>query len=47
MSESDENVQNPLNWRGQNLLGFALMEVRDVLREVCANESLALPVKSE
>lgn len=56
MSESDENVQNPLNWRGQNLLGFALMEVRDVLREVCKfeslatfklNESLALPVKSE
>lgn len=45
MSESDENVQNPLNWRGQNLLGFALMEVRDVLREVCKNESLALPVE--
>lgn len=43
MSESDENAQNPLKWRGQNLLGFALMEVRDVLREVCKNESLALP----
>jgi len=47
MSESDENAQNPLKWRGQNLLGFALMEVRDVLREVCKNESLALPVESE
>ncbi len=45
MSESDENVQNPLNWRGQNLLGFALMEVRDALREVCKNESLAQPVE--
>lgn len=39
MGESDENAQNPLKWRGQNLLGFALMEVRDVLREVCQNES--------
>lgn len=38
MAESDENVQNPLNWRGQNLLGFALMEVRDALREVCKSE---------
>ena len=45
MSESDENVQDPLRWRGQNLLGFALMEVRDVLREVCKNESL--PVEAE
>lgn len=24
---------NPQTWRGQNLLGFALMEVRDLLRE--------------
>lgn len=56
MAESDENVQNPLNWRGQNLLGFALMEVRDALREVCKseshatsklNESPALPTESE
>ena len=47
MAESDENAQNPLKWRGQNLLGFALMEVRDALREVCKNESLALPVESK
>ena len=47
MAESDENAQNPLKWRGQNLLGFALMEVRDVLREICKNESLALPVESK
>lgn len=46
MAESDENAHNPLKWRGQNLLGFALMEVRDVLREVCKNESLAMPMKT-
>ncbi len=28
----------PPPWRGKNLLGFALMEVRDELRRVCANE---------
>ena len=31
MRESDKSVNNPHNWKGQNLLGFALMEVRDVL----------------
>jgi len=31
MSENNENVHNPNLWRGQNLLGFALMEVRDQL----------------
>jgi ribA/ribD-fused uncharacterized protein len=31
---SDElNVKNPLLWRGQNLLGFALMEVRNEIKE--------------
>ncbi|MDE7030825.1 MAG: NADAR family protein [Lachnospiraceae bacterium] len=47
MAESDEAVQNPLNWRGQNLLGFALMEVRDALREICRNEHLAQPAECE
>ena len=27
----DENNQNPENWNGQNLLGFALMQVRQKL----------------
>lgn len=31
MSERDEGVTNPHNWKGTNLLGFALMEVRDEL----------------
>lgn len=32
---TQESVQskNPLNWRGQNLLGFALMMVRDILKD--------------
>lgn len=32
MLESDERATNPLLWNGENLLGFALMEVRDELR---------------
>ncbi|MDC8105985.1 NADAR family protein [Chryseobacterium sp. PTM-20240506] len=33
MLESDPEAKNPLHWRGENLLGFALMEVRDDLKE--------------
>ena len=29
----DERIQNPNEWQGENLLGFALMETRDILRE--------------
>ena len=28
MGASNENATNPARWRGQNLLGFALMDVR-------------------
>jgi ribA/ribD-fused uncharacterized protein len=31
--ESSPLVSNPYTWKGLNLLGFALMEVRDVLRD--------------
>ena len=31
MSAANEKAENPLLWRGENLLGFALMEVRDQL----------------
>lgn len=34
MSADEYGVENPLNWRGENLLGFALMQVRDELRQV-------------
>lgn len=37
MSADDEKIDNPLEWRGQNLLGFALMEVRDELNRICQN----------
>lgn len=40
MSANAPEAVNPLKWRGQNLLGFALMEVRDELRRVTKNESL-------
>ncbi len=32
MGASNEKAENPMLWRGQNLLGFALMEVRDELK---------------
>lgn len=32
MLESDPRTQDPSLWNGENLLGFALMEVRDELR---------------
>jgi ribA/ribD-fused uncharacterized protein len=31
MLESNKNIKNPNFWKGENLLGFALMEVRDEL----------------
>jgi ribA/ribD-fused uncharacterized protein len=31
LAADDERTANPLQWRGENLLGFALMEVRDRL----------------
>nr|WP_303833409.1 hypothetical protein [Snodgrassella alvi] len=33
MSEDTPNIDNPLIWRGKNLLGFALMTVRQQLKE--------------
>ncbi|WP_370950088.1 NADAR family protein [Amycolatopsis sp. cg5] len=32
LAREDKNADNPDYWRGSNLLGFALMEVRDQLR---------------
>ena len=32
MKAGDEGIENPNNWKGDNLLGYALMEVRDQLR---------------
>lgn len=32
LTEDSEHARNPREWRGENLLGFALMEVRDELK---------------
>lgn len=37
MSANDPEVSNPLSWGGENLLGFALMEVRDEIKHVYRN----------
>ncbi|PJJ10288.1 hypothetical protein CLU83_3690 [Flavobacterium sp. 1] len=34
MAGDHKDIHNPEKWRGLNLLGFALMEVRDALREI-------------
>ena len=31
LKADDESAKNPANWQGQNLLGFALMDVREML----------------
>ena len=33
MGAKNENAANPAQWRGLNLLGFALMRARDILRK--------------
>ena len=33
LGQSDTRAYNPNTWNGQNLLGFALMQVRDYIRE--------------
>ena len=38
LSASSPDARDPMKWRGKNLLGFALMEVRDELRQVTQNE---------
>lgn len=40
LDASDPDACNPFKWQGANLLGFALMEVRDELRRVTHNEEL-------
>ncbi len=40
LAASDENAQNPMKWRGQNLLDFALMRARDEIAKVYKNVHL-------
>ena len=39
MGKANPNAQCPSNWRGTNLLGFALTEVRDLLAEKAPSEN--------
>ena len=32
LAQDDPRIRDPRNWRGENLLGFVLMEARDILR---------------
>ena len=40
LSADDPRAKDPRQWLGRNLLGFALMEVRDEIRRTYANEGL-------
>lgn len=48
LSDTDKRISDPRNWNGSNLLGYALMEVRDILRnkEVDAISSQPIPPQS-
>lgn len=43
--EAQENAEVPANWRGENLLGSALMEVRDEIRRIWKNANLCETIK--
>lgn len=42
LSADDEKIKNPSKWKGENLMGFALMEVREEIRRVFENYNKAL-----
>ncbi|MFV0481884.1 MAG: NADAR family protein [Campylobacteraceae bacterium] len=44
LDEFDESIKNPNNWKGQNLLGFALMEVRDEIKKISIIEFESLKI---
>jgi predicted NAD-dependent protein-ADP-ribosyltransferase YbiA (DUF1768 family) len=33
LATDEPSIENPLQWRGENLLGYALMEVRDRIKK--------------
>lgn len=37
MAEDEKEIENPYKWKGLNLLGFALMEVRDEIISITKN----------
>ena len=44
IDENSEDIDNPYLWNGQNLLGFALMEVRDRLNKMDYFKTLQNPM---
>lgn len=40
LSANSPEAKDPAKWRGENLLGFALMEVRDEIKRITENEGL-------
>lgn len=44
MGQNNDEIHNPDNWRGENLLGFALMGARDFLREHGHFDKMEAPV---
>ena len=40
LGKDNEKAHNIASWRGKNLLGFALMEVRDEIRKLYQNVHL-------
>lgn len=47
LDAGNPDVRDPRKWKGQNLLGFALMEVRDEIRKACENGALCADWKQE
>ena len=46
LPKEDEHIHNPRCWRGENLLGFALMEARDMIRErITSNSAIIREMK--
>ena len=47
LASDAEDIENPLTWKGKNLLGFALMEARAGLTEKCPQTWRLHPSKVE
>lgn len=44
LAQNDKNAENPYFWNGLNLLGYALMETRDILNEIGEFKPLENPI---
>lgn len=44
LAQNDENAQIPYFWNGHNLLGYALMETRDILNKIGEFKPLENPI---